>query len=141
VRAWDQGADVDVVVVVPCGTDVVEVDGTEVGTEVSGTVEVDGDEVERGFVDVVVEERSVDGVESGPPVGAVSGSVVDVVRGTVGRGVTTSTEPEDGDAGRTSRNSASVTTKIAPSITVDLRARPSISWRPAPCCWSRDRGR
>jgi hypothetical protein len=139
-----QGGEVDVVGAVPRGIDDVGFEGIDVGTDVSGTVEVGGDEVDGGFVDVVeVEERSVDGVESGPPVGTVvAGSVVDVVRGTVVRGTTTSTDPEDdGVAGRTSRNSASVTTKIAPSITVDLRARPNISWRPAPHWWSPDRAR
>jgi hypothetical protein len=122
---------------------VVDVDGIEVGTDAPGTVEVDAEDVDRGFVVVVdVEDRSVVEVERGALVGVGAGSVVDVVRGTVVRGVTVSTKPDCGTpSGRTSRNSASVTTKIALSISVDRRARPSIRWRPAARCWSRDRGR
>ncbi len=119
-------------------------DGTEGGTDAPGTVEVDAEDVDRGFVDADVEDRSVDEVERGAlvGVGVGAGSVVDVVRGTVVRGVMVPTKPDCGTpSGRTSRNSASVTTKIPLSISVDRRARPSISWRPAARCWSRDRGR
>jgi hypothetical protein len=141
-RAWCQGLDVDVVEAVPRGPDVVEVGGTEVGIDAPGTVEVDTEDVDRGFVDADVEDRSVDEVERGALVGVGAGSVVDVVSGTVVRGVTVPTKPDCGTpSGRTSRNSASVTTKIPLSISVDRRARPSISWRPAARCWSRDRGR
>jgi hypothetical protein len=132
-----------VVDAVPRGSDVVELVGTAVGTDAAGTVEVDTEDDDRGLVDVVeLEGLAVDDVDRMALVGVGAGSVVDVMRGTVVRGVTVSTKPDAGTpSGRTSRNSASVTTKIALSITVDLRARPSISWGPGARCWSRDRGR
>jgi hypothetical protein len=118
-----------VVGAVPRGRDVVELGGTEVGIDAFGTVEVDTEDDDRGLVDVVeLEDLAVADVDRIALVGVEAGIVVDVGRVTVVRGVTVSTKPDCGTpSGRTSRNSASVTTKIAPSITVDRRARPSIS--------------
>jgi hypothetical protein len=105
-----------------------------VGTEVRvdrGNDDVDRDEVVGGFVDEVEVEVCVEEVARGALVEDAGGSVVDVVRAMVVRGARLLRFTDcDTDSGRTSRNNTNVTMKIALSISVDLRARPSISGRP-----------
>jgi hypothetical protein len=124
---------------VPPGGDVVEVVGPEVRGAERGSDDVDRDDVIGGFVDEVeVEMRVGDEVVRGALVDGAGGSVVEVVRAMVVRGTRLSRFNDcDAVSGRTSTNSTNVTMKIALRITVDLRARPSISERPREArCWS-----
>ncbi|MDQ1383503.1 MAG: hypothetical protein QOG65_882 [Actinomycetota bacterium] len=125
---------------VPPGGGVVEVGGRDVVGVDFAVDDVDRDDG-AGLVDVVGIEvaRRVEEVVRGSPVEVATGSVVDVVRAIVVRGVTLTVPGCATDSGRTSRNSPSVTTKSALNITVDLRARPIISGRPEPRWSSRRR--
>jgi len=122
---------------VPPGSEVVEVVGPEVRGVERGSDDVDRDDVVGGFVDEV-EMCVEDDVVRGALVDGAGGSVVEVVRAMVVRGTRLSRFSDcDADSGRTSTNSTNVTMKIALRITVDLRARPSISGRPPEArCWS-----
>ncbi|MCU1467521.1 MAG: hypothetical protein JWM72_3449 [Actinomycetia bacterium] len=131
--------EVDVDAVPPVGN-VVAVGALDVGGVDRNVEDVDRDEV-VGFVEVVGIDvaATVDDVARGAVVEGEAGSVVDVVRAIVVPGVTLTVPDCATDSGRTSRNNASVTTKIALKITVDFRARPIISGRPEARCSSRRR--
>jgi len=111
------------------------VDVGELGTDAVDLGDVEDDVVGGREVDVVF----VDTGARGAVVESTVGSVVDVVRGAAVFGVGSNVPDDDGDSGRTSRNTASVTAKIAINTAVDLRRWPRIRSIPAPGCWSRGR--